>query len=214
VSRRRVIGVAAFTALVGVNMLLAAQRLPVVSDFYTATDSTSLLGRLTGYILGVGIFEETTKALPLFWIFLHRRAGGGLREALFLGACSGLGFGVAEAVSYSFAYAAWHANLQLGDGGWVLAQLLRFITLPLLHALWSGVVGYFVGLAAMLPHRAWGLVAVGIGAVALVHGLYDTLGPWSSFALALGSFLVFVGYSRTAESVAERLQPADVARAA
>ena len=207
VSTRRVVGVAAFTALVGVNVLLACQRLPVISDFYTATDSASLLGRLTGYILGVGILEETTKALPLLWLFLHRRAAGGLREALYLGACSGLGFGVAEAVSYSFAYASWHANLMLGDGGWVLAQLLRFITLPLLHALWAGVVGYFVGLAAMLPHRAWGLVAVGIGVVAIVHGLYDTLGPWSSFALALFSFLVFVGYTRTAGSVAERLGP-------
>ena len=78
------------------------------------------------------------------------------------------------------------------------------------------VVLALIGVAAvfeLIPREAlqvWltkaALVAVGIGAVALVHGLYDALGPWPSFALALLSFLVFVGYTRTAERVAERLQ--------
>jgi protease PrsW len=208
------LGTAGFTAFVGIGLLLIAQQLPVIRDFYGATESANFVGRVLGYVLGVGIMEEATKALPLWWRFVHKRVPTTPRECAFIGCVSGLAFGVAEAVSYSIRYAVQQYQGQLGYGDYLTIQFLRLITLPLLHALWAGTVGYFIGLAASMPDRSRALVAVGLTMMALVHGLYDTFsGTWASTALGVLSLLVFVAYSRSADQIATTMAMARTPKA-
>jgi RsiW-degrading membrane proteinase PrsW (M82 family) len=92
-------------------------------------------------------------------------------------------------------------------GTFLIVQSMRLISLPLLHALWAGIAGYFIGLAAQFPRRQAALIVVGIGLVALIHGLYDTFSEsWFAFGLCVLSLLLYIMYMRSAEKIAEELQ--------
>lgn len=201
------LGIMGFTAFIGVSLLLTCQQLPVIRNFYNATESANLVGRAFGFVFGVGVLEEATKALPLWWCFIHKRKPTTPRESAFLGCMSGLAFGVAEAVSYSVMYAWGQETGQMGYGDYLAIEFLRLITLPLLHALWAGILGYFIGLAATLPRKQDALLIVGWVCVATLHGLYDTFSSgWIGTGIGLFSLAVFVGYTRSAEQILGRLQ--------
>lgn len=53
----------------------------------------------------------------------------------------------------------------------VTVQLVRFMTLPLLHAAWAGLVGYSFALA--VKGRNWMFFVGGIGVAAILHGSYN-----------------------------------------
>jgi RsiW-degrading membrane proteinase PrsW (M82 family) len=204
-----------FTSLVGIALLLAAQNLPGIRTLYAATKARSLPEQVVGYVLGVGILEEATKLLPLYWLFVHRKEPTTPREAAFLGCVSGLSFGVTEAVMYSLRYALGLRSGALGFGDYLVVQVLRLISLPLLHALWAGVTGYFVGLAAAVPSRSRALIVIGLGITALIHGLYDVNSDsWIGVLIGVISLLVFVAYARSAEYVVANLGPAPARRSA
>jgi RsiW-degrading membrane proteinase PrsW (M82 family) len=57
----------------------------------------------------------------------------------------------------------------------VVAQLTRFMSLPLLHAAWAGIVGY--GAAKGFQEGKWGLLFAGLGVAAVLHGLYNFYSP-------------------------------------
>src|SRR5439155_9315449 len=161
IRKRTILGIAAFTAFIGINFLLLCQQLPVVRDFYKAATSANLIGRTFGFVFGVGLLEEATKAIPLYWRYIHRQKPVNLRECAFLGCISGLAFGVAEGVLYLVLYALGREMGLMGYGDYLSVQFLRLITLPLLHALWAGSMGYFVGMAAQTPNKRNALLAVG-----------------------------------------------------
>ena len=99
---------ALFTVVVGSPLLLLAQHLPVINAFYSGTASESFLLRLAGFVLGVGVMEETCKAVPFLLFALRRKEVIPLKAGIFLGMMSGFGFALAEIVQYSVRY--WGAN--------------------------------------------------------------------------------------------------------
>ena len=66
---------------------------------------------------------------------------------LLLGAASGLVFGAIEAVDYVVTAADERARR-----GRPWSSVWRFAIDPIIHALWAGVAGYFVGTRDALPH--------------------------------------------------------------
>lgn len=60
-------------------------------------------------------------------------------------------------------------------GSIVVAQLIRFMSLPLLHAAWAGVVGYAAAVA--VRNSQWSVLFGGLGLSALLHGLYNFFSP-------------------------------------
>ena len=80
-------------------------------------DSNFLLSAL-GFTFGVGLCEEFTKAIPLFFYF-KRDCRMGWRGACLWGLASGIGFGVSEGIMYS----SRHYNGMSG----VDIYLVRFI---------------------------------------------------------------------------------------
>lgn len=198
-----------FTAFVGVIIVMVLQRLPPFNLLYAGTQvqgELAFLPRMLGFILGVGVVEEGTKALPVYLFCYRRGVHASPLMYAFIGAVSGLAFGVAEAVNYSFLYAHGLVYGRIGLGAYMIAQFLQLISLPLLHACWSAVVGYFIGLANLHRGPARSLIAFEIGIAATLHGLYDTLsGTWLGIGVAALSLLVFVSYVRTSALISQQL---------
>ena len=154
-------------------------------------DSNFLLSAL-GFTFGVGLCEEFTKAIPLFFYF-KRDARMGWRGACLWGLASGIGFGVSEGIMYS----ARHYN---GVSG-VDIYLVRFISCVALHAMWSASIGIAIARNVDQYDRVedgagFGLFMLRMIAVPMVlHGFYDTLlkqdmNAWA-LVVALMSFAWF-----------------------
>ncbi len=115
----------------------------------------------------------------------------------YLGVISGLAFGATEAIIYSISYAAGHASSRIGYGDYLLVQLLRLISLPFLHGIWTGIAAYFAGLSAINPTARRVVILAGLFGVAILHGVYNTFADgWLGFAVAMLSFGMFIGYVR------------------
>ena len=208
---------ALFTVVIGVPLLLLAQRLPVISAFYSGAASESFLYRLIGFVFGVGILEEACKAVPFLLFALRKKEVIPLKAGIFLGMMSGFGFALAEIVQYSVRY--WGASAAVSalavarafdnpahargllpaladyQGSILLIQIVRFITSPLLHACWAGVVGWFIAAASHRTGTRWPVVLTGILFIATLHGLFDLFSDGLiGIAFAALSLLVFMGY--------------------
>jgi RsiW-degrading membrane proteinase PrsW (M82 family) len=203
------LGVSAFTAIIGMAVVLVAQQLPLINTLYECAlsdplQSLSLLTRWFGFVFGVGLIEEATKALPVY-LFVYRKARPyrPLNYA-YVGIVSGLAFGVIEGVYYSYKYAVL-PRLGLIDL-YIVIQLLRLISLPLLHACWSAVLGYFIGLASIHRQAPRVLMGVGLLLAAVLHGTYDTFcDGWFGVLVAGLTVLVFISYVRSGDQISQEI---------
>lgn len=200
-----------FTVAVGIPLLLFVQRVPIFRALYSATQG-ELLPRLLGFVLGVGLLEELCKALPVYLFLLRPGKLSDPLTSAFYGVTSGLGFAIAEGAAYSIRYAL---NLAQGDinlGAYVLANTIRFITLPLFHAILAGISGYFLGLAAINPSRQSALICIGIAIAAVLHGFYNTFANQRPLGLAIITFsvILFVAYLRRSRQMVSELQQAEL----
>src|SRR3984885_9659737 len=148
------------------------------------------------------------------------------RDYLFLGAVSGLVFGASEVVHYftvngveqfyltvKAALPAIQQLLQAGHSApdslfavlvepvryFILEFVWRFVTDPISHACWSGLTGYFIGLAASGRHRWYAVAWIGLAAAAILHGLNDwgrVNGHWLWIVVPLVSGVLFLGYAK------------------
>lgn len=210
-SWRNTVKCALFTAFIGIPILLLCQRVPPFSLLYTAVEQDNIIPRLIGFIFGVGVLEESCKALPVY-LFLMRP--GKLKDPLtsaFYGAMSGLGFAIAEGVNYSYRYAISLATGESGFGFYVLINTIRFVSLPLYHAIWAGIVGYFLGLAAINPSRKGSIIFIGLGVSAVLHGSYNTFSnSWIGFVILGFSILLFVTYLNRSQQIVDDMQNAEL----
>ena len=200
---KRAVGYAAFTAVIGIPLLLGAMNMPIIRNLYAGTESDNIIGKLIGFVLGVGLFEECCKALPLIIFGLRGGKIKSLREATFLGLLSGLGFAAAEGVAYAF-----NSTVMAAEYGRFDLQLItildRAMAGPLLHGAWAGVVGWFIGVAALRPGKKWPTIVVGIAFMAVLHGLLDVFSDGLlGVVLAAASLVIFMAYLSHGEEVAK-----------
>jgi RsiW-degrading membrane proteinase PrsW (M82 family) len=187
--------------------------------------STTALGTS---IVTVGIPEELAKAIPIVVVALVYRRSHGLlpRDYLFLGAVSGLVFGASEVVHYFTVNGVVEFYLTVKSSVPSIEHLLntghsaptaifatlvgpvllfiitfvwRFLTDPITHACWSGLTGYFIGLAATSRYRWYQVAWIGLAVAAILHGLND----WGQvngrpvwILVVIVSGILFLGYAR------------------
>lgn len=179
-----------FTGMVSIPVLLTVQSLPPWSVLYAMASSELLPIKFAGMFLGVGIHEELCKALVLFWVV--RRPGKILipQTAVFYGMISGLGFGIYEGVTYQTTV----NRTQDIDTAYFL-NVARLTSLPFIHAIWTGIAGYFISFAALYPARRYALWILAITIPASLHAIYNTFG-WSLLGLssALLSVVLLMTY--------------------
>jgi len=214
------------TMLIVVTAIALVTQVPLAITLETALHSNS--AALGQSIFTIGIPEELTKALPVLVVALIYRRRHGLlpRDYLFLGAVSGLAFGASEVVHYFTVngIAEFYQTVQsaipqieklLSSGqsaptsvfdvliGPVLYFILdfvwRFVTDPVTHACWSGLTGYFIGLAATGRYKWYQVAWIGLVIAAILHGLND----WSRVnghpawvLVVLVSGILFLGYAK------------------
>ena len=203
---------AVFTGGIGILMLLMLQLLAWIAMTapavfigplaifrgigwaYQAIESKDVWTRWVGFVLGVGVCEETTKLLPL-GLLIVARIGKRQNVHTFLayGFASGMGFGIGEAV---FCYAPWRGNLEVGS------NLIRWYSVVPSHAIYTAISAAFLWKLTWwmerVPGVLGGLIVIIIAAfsMAVVHGTYDTICSLGTFA-ALGMealsfvFLIF-----------------------
>ncbi|MFI5315329.1 MAG: PrsW family glutamic-type intramembrane protease [Myxococcota bacterium] len=203
--------VSLFTSITGVFLVGLLNTLPGLRQLVGAAQDAGFLRRLVGTVLGVGVSEELVKAIPLLWMFVRSREPGTVREITYLGCVSGFAFGVSEAVAYSIFYAQ---NVVRGDmplGVYMVVQLTRLITLPLLHAVFSGIAGLFIALGVETPRLRRALIFAGIAIAALLHGLYDVFANTVlGFVLAVSAVLLFIAYVRSIDAMRSAVRSASV----
>ena len=173
-----------FTGIVSVAGLLIIQAVPPWTILYQMAKSGDVLPKFVGMFLGVGINEELCKAAILFW--LVKRPGKLMipQGVVFYGMMSGLGFGIYEGVDYQR-----NINRSMEIDTAYFLNMLRLTSLPFLHAIWTGIAGYFISFAALYPRRQYGLWIVAIGIPALFHAVYNTFG-WN--LVGVGSAMLSV----------------------
>jgi protease PrsW len=175
-----------FLSQITASILVNVQVIPPLSWLYGMTQSGSIIGRMIGFIFGVGVTEEVIKALPLLY-FLRKAKEPILPQTLvYYGMISGLGFGLLEGVLYQTT-----TNVELEYNVAFFMNIARLTTLPFLHSIWAGIAGYFVAFANLYPRNRQGLYIIAIAIPAILHGLYDTFG-WNFIGLAIMVFSVFL----------------------
>jgi protease PrsW len=198
-----------FTAFIGIPILLVFQRIPPFTELYEVS-KLGFIQRFLGSIFGVGLLEELCKALPVYFLMLRRGKLSDPHSAAFYGAMSGLGFAIAEGAAYSIRYAFGLTAGNLGFGSYVAANTIRFVSLPLFHAVLAGIVGYFMGLAAINPSRQGIILGLGIAIAATLHGIYNTFAGGIPGPLIIGfSILLFFTYLRRSQQMVEEMQQAE-----
>lgn len=203
-----------FTAIIGIPLLLLIQKFPLFQLLYAATESNlGLIPQLIGFIFGVGVLEELCKALPVYLFLLRPRKLNEPLTGAFYGAMSGLGFAIAEGGSYSLLYAFNLVRGQSGFGTYILVNTIRFVSLPLFHAILAGIVGYFLGLAAINRSRQLPIMFIGVALAAVLHGAYNTFSN-GVLGLVIISFtiLLFVAYLRRSQQMVAQMQEAELGR--
>jgi hypothetical protein len=92
----------------------------------------------------------------------------------------------------------------------VLDFVWRFVTDPVSHACWSGLTGYFIGLAVTRRHRWYAVAWIGLAAAAILHGLNDwgrVNGHPLWILVVAVSGILFLGYAKAGSEVARTLPP-------
>lgn len=192
-----VAGIAGFTAVLGVALAASLER-----QLHPGHG-------LFGFVLGVGLPEEAVKLAPVAVLAF----GFGYRHSpltfLFLGAVSGLAFGVAEAVTYSTGMTVAGYGV-LDRGGYILLEFYRFVGDSLLHACLAAISCYFVGLALVFKRNLAALVALGLAIPVVLHGLFDYFGASGAEVLAIAVeavvVLLFLSYVFTGAQIAATLR--------
>jgi protease PrsW len=226
---------AGFTCFIGIPILLFWQQFPALQAVTSILDGGDVSAdrAILAWILGVGFVEEVCKAMPLLIFALTPRVVRSVRDGVWLGAMSGLGFALAEGVSYSYTNWNTQAILQMSylrdamgevqdwlgrvqieqieaqivtvmpellslSAFMMAVQIVRWISLSMLHAAWAGIVGFCISYAYL--NARWSFFLAGLALASVLHGIYNffsngLLGVIIA-AVSVGLFLILLRQSQ------------------
>jgi RsiW-degrading membrane proteinase PrsW (M82 family) len=178
-SFRLAFGTVLFTCFIGLPILELWLFTPVDITGWLITRNF-LAFRLSGYVFGVGVREELTKAIPLILLALFTTKMRKPINGLLLGMMSGIGFAGAENVYYVYRTLeeSLRAMKETGMAGYLVMPIynnvVRMAMTPFLHACFSAIFGYFIALGVGQRRHRFVFFLLGLSLSSLLHGLYDT----------------------------------------
>ncbi len=198
-------------------VLIPALTLPWEHALAPPTTSHSL----AGWVTGVGLPEELTKALPVIVLAIVllkvRHIKLDVRMWMFLATLSGLFFGAYEASKVYVPNAI--LAIARGSAFGIPEFAERVFVDGLQHALWAGIAGFFIGLGTNYRRQRIPLWLLGIAVPMVLHGLNDWILTWPSISAEWGwvliqafSLFLFLGYSASAAAIEKRVRYTPVFR--
>jgi RsiW-degrading membrane proteinase PrsW (M82 family) len=174
-----------------------------------------------GWIVGVGLAEELTKALPVMVLAMVllkvRNIKLDVRMWMFLASLSGLFFGAYEA-SKVYVPAAI-VDIARGSAFGIPLFAERVFVDGLQHALWAGIAGFFIGLGTNYGRQRIALWVLGIAVPTVLHGLNDWVLGWPSVQAELIwiliqalSLFLFLGYTASAARIEQQVRHTPIFR--
>ena len=160
-----------------------------------------IVGTILFFYLVVGPVEETVKQLAVRLYAYRKERFNAVVDGAVYGAMAGLGFAVIENALYITQNIENPASLELGlgligMGGSITA--VRALAGPG-HVIYSGIAGYYLGLAKFNPEDAGPIIVKGLVIAAFIHATYNTtVGVGAAIISAvtglggLASFLLYV----------------------
>jgi RsiW-degrading membrane proteinase PrsW (M82 family) len=198
-------------------VLIPALTLPWEHALAPPTTSHSLFS----WVVGVGLPEELTKALPVMVLAIVllkvRHIKLDVRMWMFLATLSGLFFGAYEASKVYVPNAI--LAIARGSAFGIPEFAERVFVDGLQHALWAGIAGFFIGLGTNYRRQRIPLWLLGIAVPMVLHGLNDWILTWPSISAEWGwiliqafSLFLFLGYTASAAAIEKRVRYTPVFR--
>lgn len=194
------------TGIAGIYILLKIYEHILPEAYLALPNSESGMVSLFGFIVQVGVCEELCKATPVLAYLIWKGRNAEPLTAVLVGVFSGLGFAAFENMFYAERAISDSVNLgyqyglegqAAGTQAAMVNVMLRSLSLVFCHAVWAGILAYFLAVAA-LGRRRWGaLFLIGWAVSALLHGVYDWLAGMQPTIAALVvalSFVLFYAY--------------------
>ena len=156
--------------------------------------------------VSVGLIEEVAKA-TLVMIFAAGLARFGTRSGMLLGSAVGFGYAALESSGYALnAFNGLLAPGRVGDGLIVMFQVEsdRAIFAPVLHGLWTSVLGGIMFRTASRTRRLR-VIPVMIGALFLVVAVHASWDAMDDVAAFVAAATTHSAVSSTLESVASAI---------
>jgi len=155
-------------ALIELGVFKVFNKLSPLISKWVGTNLSSILITILTIFIGVALIEETIKYLVIKEKVLNNPEFDEPLDAMLYMIIAALGFAALENVLILF---------PLGPAfliGEALALIsLRFVGATFLHALCSGLVGYFLGLSFFETKKRGKLILIGLGIAIVLHGLYN-----------------------------------------
>ena len=178
-----------FTATVSVFLVL------IISGILSCIN---FLPKLSRSFLQVGMVEEFCKIIPIILLIKkskEKRIALRFLDILVLSMICGVGFAANENIGYKTMIdfkigLAWHYKPEL------VAEMsnifiLRLISLPFLHAAWSGILGVICFYGFTVGKLRKCLIG-GLLAVAFIHAMYNFAGGITSIVLVVLSIILVI----------------------
>ena len=176
------------------------------------TNSTGLAGLVSTFYFA--FLEEWVKILPVLLCVKFWSEKYSIPTLMLIGIFSGLGFAAFENVSYTWRIAGTTANIHGAEGIFLSSvlglsnQMVRAVSLCLVHASWTGIVTAFVVFVRLMRLRkVWG-VFLSVMVASILHTLYNWfwgVQPILCSAVAAISFGLLLIYLRRIEAACDKL---------
>jgi RsiW-degrading membrane proteinase PrsW (M82 family) len=208
-----------FTGLVGIRAPLLLSQIYMPFAF-----SANVLVSMVGFVFGVGVCEELCKVIPVLAYLFWKRRDADPKTCISICIFSGLGFAAFENLHYQGIaignalqhtkdldqYGLGEIGLREGVREAMVDVLLRSLSLVFCHALWTGIVGYFLTISFLTGRRYAVLAVTGILFSATIHGTYDWLivsiqQQTLAAAVMAGTFVLFYAYLLKLEALTGKL---------
>ena len=199
---KRLLLVAFLGGMASAGLAIAAELL-VVGRGGLLTLDERVIGNAVIVFLVIGLIEEYAKYLPIKFLIERRPDFDEPVDAMIYMMTAGLGFAALE--NLLFVFPVLRGDLLAG----LSVTANRFLGANLLHALSSGIVGFFLARAWFHPHRRH-FIALGVVFAALLHAAFNSLilarevltqgTLYLVLLLAIMAVMVFIDFERLKKS--------------